>query len=34
MDVILSVVDSLRADHVSAYGYDRATTPNLDNLAE
>ncbi|KAA9406601.1 hypothetical protein Har1131_07180 [Haloarcula sp. CBA1131] len=34
MDVILSVVDSLRADHVSAYGYDRATTPNLDTLAE
>ena len=27
--VILIVVDSLRADHVGAYGYARATTPNL-----
>ena len=27
--VILIVVDTLRADHVGAYGYARATTPNL-----
>lgn len=32
-DVILLTVDALRADHVSAYGYRRATTPNIDALA-
>ncbi len=32
-DVLLVSVDALRADHVSAYGYGRATTPNLDALA-
>jgi hypothetical protein len=32
-DVVLITVDALRADHVSAYGYPRATTPNLDALA-
>jgi HEAT repeat protein len=32
-DVLLVSVDALRADHVSAYGYPRATTPNLDGLA-
>jgi HEAT repeat protein len=32
-DVILISVDALRADHVSAYGYGRPTTPNLDALA-
>jgi len=31
-DVIVIVLDTLRADHVSAYGYDRPTTPNLDAL--
>jgi arylsulfatase A-like enzyme len=30
--VILIIVDALRSDHVSAYGYGRATTPNLDAL--
>lgn len=30
--VVLIVVDSLRADHMSAYGYPRATTPFLDSL--
>jgi arylsulfatase A-like enzyme len=30
--VILLVVDTLRADHVSAYGYPRETTPVLDRL--
>ncbi len=29
-NIILIVVDALRADHVSAYGYERPTTPNLD----
>lgn len=29
-NVIFIMVDSLRSDHVSAYGYGRDTTPNLD----
>ncbi len=33
-DIVLVSVDSLRADHLSAYGYTRATSPNLDRLAE
>ena len=32
-DLVLISVDALRADHVSAYGYARSTTPNLDRLA-
>jgi hypothetical protein len=32
-DVLLVTIDALRADHVSAYGYARKTTPNLDRLA-
>lgn len=32
--VVLVVIDSLRADHVGAYGYDQPTTPNLDALAQ
>jgi arylsulfatase A-like enzyme len=32
-NVILIVVDALRADHLSLYGYPRKTTPNLDGLA-
>jgi hypothetical protein len=32
-DLVLVTVDALRADHVSAYGYARPTTPNLDALA-
>lgn len=32
-DVLLITVDSLRADHVGAYGYDRETTPFLDELS-
>ncbi|HEX9943073.1 MAG TPA: sulfatase [Thermoanaerobaculia bacterium] len=31
--VFLITVDTLRADHMSLYGYPRATTPNLDRLA-
>jgi arylsulfatase A-like enzyme len=30
--IIFIVVDALRADHVSAYGYGRATTPHVDSL--
>ena len=32
-DVLLITIDALRADHVGAYGYPRATTPNIDALA-
>lgn len=32
-NVLLITVESLRSDHVSCYGYERATTPNLDALA-
>jgi len=33
-DLILISIDCLRADHLSAYGYERETTPNLDRLAK
>lgn len=33
-NVILISIDSLRADHLSAYGYSRKTTPNIDDLAK
>jgi arylsulfatase A-like enzyme len=32
-DVVIVVLDTVRADHVSAYGYGRATTPVFDALA-
>ena len=32
-DIVLVSVDALRADHVGAYGYARATTPHFDALA-
>jgi hypothetical protein len=31
--VFLITVDTLRADHMSLYGYPRATSPNLEKLA-
>ena len=31
--MLVIVIDTLRADHVSSYGYSRPTTPNLDRLA-
>lgn len=31
--ILVVAVDALRADHVGAYGYDRETTPMLDDLA-
>ena len=34
MKLLCIDVDSLRADHVGAYGYDRATTPNIDALID
>lgn len=33
-DLLLITVDALRADHVGAYGYQRPTTPNIDELAQ
>lgn len=33
VNVLLMTIDTLRADHVSAYGYGRPTTPVLDALA-
>ena len=32
-NVIVIVVDTLRADHLSSYGYERDTSPFMDNLA-
>ncbi len=32
-NILLITVDTLRADHLSSYGYPRRTTPNLDRLA-
>lgn len=31
--IVLICVDTLRPDHLSGYGYERPTTPNLDELA-
>ncbi len=33
-DIVLVSIDTLRADRLGAYGYDRGVTPNLDQLAE
>lgn len=33
-NVLVIVVDTLRADHLSSYGYARPTSPNLDRLAQ
>ncbi len=32
-NVLLIGIDSLRADHMSCYGYDRLTTPHMDDIA-
>ena len=32
-DLLLIVIDTLRADHLGVYGYPRPTSPNLDRLA-
>lgn len=34
LNVILIVVDTLRADHLSIYGYDRSTSPRLEEWGE
>ena len=33
-NVVLITIDTLRADHISAYGYDRQTSPQMDRLIE
>ena len=33
LNVLLVTIDTLRADHLGAYGYERATSPKLDALA-
>jgi arylsulfatase A-like enzyme len=33
-NVLVIVVDTLRADHLSSYGYSRLTSPNIDRLAQ
>ena len=32
-NIVLLVIDTLRKDHLSCYGYGRNTTPNIDALA-
>lgn len=32
-NILVIVVDTLRADHLSSYGYSRPTSPNIDQLA-
>jgi len=32
-NILVIVIDALRADHLSSYGYSRATSPNIDRLA-
>lgn len=33
-NIVLVVLDSVRRDHLSCYGYDRRTTPAIDRIAE
>ena len=33
-NIVLLAVDSLRADHMSCYGYPRLTTPHIDRFAQ
>ncbi len=33
-NVLVIVVDTLRADHLSSYGYARSTSPNIDHIAQ
>ena len=32
-NILLVTIDTLRADHLSCYGYHRKTSPNMDALA-
>ncbi len=33
-NIILISIDTIRADHLSCYGYEHKTTPNIDAFAE
>ena len=33
-NIVLITIDTLRSDHLSCYGYERNTTPHIDNIAE
>ena len=33
-NIVLITIDALRADHLSCYGYERETSPNIDKIAE
>lgn len=33
-NIVLITIDTLRADHLSCYGYERETSPNIDKVAE
>ena len=33
-NIVLITIDTLRADHLSCYGYERETSPNIDEIAE
>ena len=33
-NVLVLMLDTLRADHLGAYGYQRATSPNIDHFAQ
>jgi arylsulfatase A-like enzyme len=33
-NIVLITIDTLRADHLSCYGYKRKTSPNIDKIAE
>ena len=33
-DIVIYLCDTLRADHLGAYGYERETSPNIDRLAD
>ena len=33
-NIVLITIDTLRADHLSCYGYERETSPAIDNVAE
>src|ERR671914_334957 len=32
-NILLIVIDTLRSDHLSSYGYERSTSPSIDRLA-
>jgi arylsulfatase A-like enzyme len=34
INIVLITIDTLRADHLSCYGYERTTSPNIDAIAE